>query len=271
MTLRWCRTGCARATPSAGRVLESLEAALARRARTCATCTWSMRRSAPRQLARLALFSELHCAHCNLSIASRCRARSSSTPRSARARPAAASAAPSASTTASSCRTREVAARQCTQALAEQVLRRLPTDLEKFAQRRGDSTRRAVARAPAEARRWVIEGEGPWTRKVLVRVERFFAWLDRAYGVPVSGAAVACRAYTPCEACGGAPWSRALLARRPRRAHRPRPRSGARLPARAVSRRARGGRRASGLSVRRSDAAAAALPSRAARPAAAAR
>src|SRR5439155_816465 len=50
-------------------------------------------------------------------------------------------------------------------------------DLEKFAKQRGiplDTPWRELA---AEARPWVIEGEGAWTKKVWYGVKRFFAWL----------------------------------------------------------------------------------------------
>src|SRR5438874_10161264 len=78
-------------------------------------------------------------------------------------------------------------------------------DLEKFAKQRGiplDTPWRELA---AEARRWVIEGEGAWTRKVWYGVQRFFAWLEtRAYKMHVRVLLSRYRAYTPCTACKGA-------------------------------------------------------------------
>jgi excinuclease ABC subunit A len=78
-------------------------------------------------------------------------------------------------------------------------------DLEKYAQRRGIPLDTPWRELPAEARRWVIEGEGPWTKKVWYGVKRFFAWLEtRAYKMHVRVLLSRYRAYTPCEACGGA-------------------------------------------------------------------
>src|SRR5204863_43133 len=60
-------------------------------------------------------------------------------------------------------------------------------------------------RAGSAARRWVIEGEGAWTRKVWYGVKRFFAWLEtRAYKMHVRVLLSRYRAYTPCAACDGA-------------------------------------------------------------------
>ena len=51
----------------------------------------------------------------------------------------------------------------------------------------------------------MIEGEGPWSRKVWYGAKRFFAWLEtRAYRMHVRVLLSRYRAYTPCEACGGA-------------------------------------------------------------------
>jgi excinuclease ABC subunit A len=78
-------------------------------------------------------------------------------------------------------------------------------DLEKFAKLRGiplDTPWRELA---AEARKWVIEGEGPWTKKVWYGARRFFAWLEtRAYKMHVRVLLSRYRAYTPCSACDGA-------------------------------------------------------------------
>src|SRR5208282_3798306 len=53
--------------------------------------------------------------------------------------------------------------------------------------------------------KWVIEGEGAWTRKVWYGAKRFFAWLEtRAYKMHVRVLLSRYRAYTPCSACAGA-------------------------------------------------------------------
>ncbi|HEY7963651.1 MAG TPA: excinuclease ABC subunit UvrA [Steroidobacteraceae bacterium] len=78
-------------------------------------------------------------------------------------------------------------------------------DLEKFAQLRGIPLDVPWRELSAEARNWVIEGEGAWSRKVWYGVKRFFAWLEtRAYKMHVRVLLSRYRAYTPCAACGGA-------------------------------------------------------------------
>jgi len=78
-------------------------------------------------------------------------------------------------------------------------------DLEKFAKLRGIALDTPWRELPAEARRWVIEGEGEWTKKVWYGVKRFFAWLEtRAYKMHVRVLLSRYRAYTPCAACDGA-------------------------------------------------------------------
>jgi excinuclease ABC subunit A len=78
-------------------------------------------------------------------------------------------------------------------------------DLEKFAKLRGIPLDTPWRELPAEARRWVIEGEGAWSRKVWYGAKRFFAWLEtRAYRMHVRVLLSRYRAYTPCAACGGA-------------------------------------------------------------------
>ena len=78
-------------------------------------------------------------------------------------------------------------------------------DLEKFAKKRGvplDTPWRELSR---EQRAWVIEGEGDWSKGVWYGAKRFFAWLEtRAYKMHVRVLLSRYRAYTPCEACGGA-------------------------------------------------------------------
>ncbi|GAC1693979.1 MAG: excinuclease ABC subunit UvrA [Steroidobacteraceae bacterium] len=78
-------------------------------------------------------------------------------------------------------------------------------DLEKFAKLRGIALDTPWRELPPEARRWVIEGEGAWTKKVWYGARRFFAWLEtRAYKMHVRVLLSRYRAYTPCTACNGA-------------------------------------------------------------------
>ena len=78
-------------------------------------------------------------------------------------------------------------------------------DLEKFAKLRGIPLDVPWRELRAEARRWVIEGEGAWSRKVWYGAKRFFAWLEtRAYKMHVRVLLSRYRAYTPCTACDGA-------------------------------------------------------------------
>ncbi|HYB65501.1 MAG TPA: excinuclease ABC subunit UvrA, partial [Steroidobacteraceae bacterium] len=78
-------------------------------------------------------------------------------------------------------------------------------DLEKFARLRGIPLDTPWRELPGEARKWVIEGEGPWSRKVWYGARRFFAWLEtRAYRMHVRVLLSRYRAYTPCGACAGA-------------------------------------------------------------------
>src|ERR1700733_1419791 len=78
-------------------------------------------------------------------------------------------------------------------------------DLERFAKLRGIPLETPWRELSAEARRWVIEGEGAWSRKVWYGVKRFFAWLEtRAYKMHVRVLLSRYRAYTPCAACDGA-------------------------------------------------------------------
>jgi excinuclease ABC subunit A len=78
-------------------------------------------------------------------------------------------------------------------------------DLLRFAARRGipvDVPWRALS---DEQRRWVIEGEGPWEKKVWYGARRFFAWLEsRAYKMHIRVLLSKYRSYTVCESCGGA-------------------------------------------------------------------
>ncbi|MGC8520680.1 MAG: excinuclease ABC subunit UvrA [Steroidobacteraceae bacterium] len=78
-------------------------------------------------------------------------------------------------------------------------------DLEKFARKRGVPLDTAWRDLSAEHRRWVIEGEGDWSKGVWYGAKRFFAWLEsRSYKMHVRVLLSRYRAYTPCETCGGA-------------------------------------------------------------------
>ncbi|MGH8289981.1 MAG: excinuclease ABC subunit UvrA [Steroidobacteraceae bacterium] len=78
-------------------------------------------------------------------------------------------------------------------------------DMEKFAKKRGLPLDVPWRELKAEHRRWVIEGEGGWSKGVWYGAKRFFAWLEsRSYKMHVRVLLSRYRAYTPCEACGGA-------------------------------------------------------------------
>jgi excinuclease ABC subunit A len=78
-------------------------------------------------------------------------------------------------------------------------------DMEKFAKKRGIPLDVPWRELKPEHRRWVIEGEGDWGKGVWYGAKRFFAWLEsRSYKMHVRVLLSRYRAYTPCEACGGA-------------------------------------------------------------------
>ncbi|HEY8508246.1 MAG TPA: excinuclease ABC subunit UvrA, partial [Steroidobacteraceae bacterium] len=78
-------------------------------------------------------------------------------------------------------------------------------DLEKFAKKRGVPLDRAWRELSEEHRRWVIEGEGDFSKGVWYGVKRFFDWLEtKAYKMHVRVLLSRYRAYTPCTACDGA-------------------------------------------------------------------
>jgi excinuclease ABC subunit A len=77
-------------------------------------------------------------------------------------------------------------------------------DLVKFAKKRDiplDTPWYALTDAQ---KKWVIEGEGKWEKKVWYGARRFFEWLEtKAYKMHVRVLLSRYRAYTPCSACGG--------------------------------------------------------------------
>jgi excinuclease ABC subunit A len=79
------------------------------------------------------------------------------------------------------------------------------TDLLKFARKRSipiDTPWRDLTEAQ---RRWVLDGEGEWTKNVWYGVKRFFAWLEtRAYKMHIRVLLSRYRSYTECTACHGA-------------------------------------------------------------------
>ena len=78
-------------------------------------------------------------------------------------------------------------------------------DMEKFAKKRGIPLDVPWRELKSEHRRWVVEGEGDWSKAVWYGARRFFAWLEgRSYKMHVRVLLSRYRAYTPCEACGGA-------------------------------------------------------------------
>ena len=78
-------------------------------------------------------------------------------------------------------------------------------DLEKFAKKRGIPLDTPWRELGSERRKWVLEGEGEWTKNVWYGVKRFFAWLEtKSYKMHVRVLLSRYRAYTPCTACDGA-------------------------------------------------------------------
>jgi excinuclease ABC subunit A len=78
-------------------------------------------------------------------------------------------------------------------------------DLEKFARKRGIPLDVPWRDLGEEQRRWVIDGEGPWERKVWYGARRFFAWLEtKAYKMHIRVLLSKYRSYTTCADCGGA-------------------------------------------------------------------
>ena len=78
-------------------------------------------------------------------------------------------------------------------------------DLEKFAKKRGIPLDTPWRELGAERRKWVLEGEGEWTKGVWYGVQRFFAWLEtKSYKMHVRVLLSRYRAYTPCTTCDGA-------------------------------------------------------------------
>jgi len=78
-------------------------------------------------------------------------------------------------------------------------------DLERHARRRGIALDVPWRELPASDRAWVIDGEGPWTKKTWYGIKRYFAWLEtRAYKMHIRVLLSKYRSYTLCPACHGA-------------------------------------------------------------------
>ncbi|MDQ2076912.1 excinuclease ABC subunit UvrA [Marinimicrobium sp. ABcell2] len=78
-------------------------------------------------------------------------------------------------------------------------------DLIKYAKKRGIPITTPWAELSDEQRSWVIEGEGGWDRGVWYGMREFFDWLEsKAYKMHIRVLLSKYRAYTPCQACGGA-------------------------------------------------------------------
>src|SRR5688572_10707933 len=74
-------------------------------------------------------------------------------------------------------------------------------DLEKFANKRGIPLDTPWYALSEDQRKWVIEGEGKWEKKVWYGAKRFFEWLEtKAYKMHVRVLLSRYRAYTPCTA-----------------------------------------------------------------------
>jgi excinuclease ABC subunit A len=78
-------------------------------------------------------------------------------------------------------------------------------DLLRFARKRGVPVDTAWRELTDEHRRWVIEGEGAWSKKVWYGTRRFFDWLEtKAYKMHIRVLLSKYRSYTLCGTCQGA-------------------------------------------------------------------
>jgi excinuclease ABC subunit A len=78
-------------------------------------------------------------------------------------------------------------------------------DLMRFARLRAIPTDVPWRALTEQQRRWVIDGEGPWSKKVWYGVRRFFDWLEsRAYKMHIRVLLSRYRNYTACSSCEGA-------------------------------------------------------------------
>ena len=78
-------------------------------------------------------------------------------------------------------------------------------DLVKFARKRGIPLDTPWRDLTEEQRRWVIDGEGPWEKKVWYGAKRFFRWLEtKSYKMHIRVLLSRYRSYTSCPDCHGA-------------------------------------------------------------------
>src|SRR3984893_792497 len=78
-------------------------------------------------------------------------------------------------------------------------------DLLKFARKRSIPLDTPWSDLSEAERRWVLDGEGEWTKNVWYGVKRFFAWLEtKAYKMHIRVLLSRYRSYTECTACHGA-------------------------------------------------------------------
>ena len=78
-------------------------------------------------------------------------------------------------------------------------------DLMKYGRRKGFPLNTPWEKLTEAQRTWVLDGEGEHDDGVWYGVKRFFKWLEsRSYKMHVRVLLSRYRAYTPCEACGGA-------------------------------------------------------------------
>jgi len=86
-----------------------------------------------------------------------------------------------------------------------QAYRECQDDLVKFARRRGVPLDVAWRDLSDEQRRWVIDGEGPWEKKIWYGARRFFEWLEtKSYKMHIRVLLSKYRSYTTCPDCDGA-------------------------------------------------------------------
>ena len=196
---KWCRTGCAPAAPSVAGC-SSHSRPRCGWAADASICRWWMTPKHPRLLDTWRFSSELHCAQCDLAY-------QAPTPSLF-----------SFNSPLGACETCRGFGRTIgidyglvipdeTRTLRGGAIKPWQTksyaecqqDLEKFAKLRGIPLDTPWRDLPAEARKWVMEGEGAWTKKVWYGTRRFFAWLEtRAYKMHVRVLLSRYRAYTPC-------------------------------------------------------------------------
>ncbi len=78
-------------------------------------------------------------------------------------------------------------------------------DLLRFAKKRGIPVTTPWRELSERDQQWVIEGEGPWEKKVWYGARRFFDWLEtKAYKMHIRVLLSKYRSYTLCPGCQGA-------------------------------------------------------------------